>query len=67
MAVEGLSNQRHVVLPADGCAEVDADAADDGAYCAEGGWGALSPYQAFGAGLSGALVLERKRGSKRGN
>lgn len=50
MAVEGLSNQRHVVLPADGCAEVDADAADDGAYCAEGGWGALSPYQAFGAG-----------------
>jgi hypothetical protein len=45
-----LADKRHVVLPADGGADVDADAADGGADRAEGGGGALGPDEAFSSG-----------------
>jgi hypothetical protein len=38
-----LSDQGHVVLPADGCCEVDPHATDGSAYRAEGGGRALCP------------------------
>lgn len=55
MRVQGLAEEGHVVLPADGGGEVDAHAADGGGHGAEGAGGALGPAETLGAGL-GMLV-----------
>ena len=47
LGVEGLAQQRHVVLPADGGGEVDAHAAHDGGDGAERAGAALRPDEAL--------------------
>ncbi len=51
LRVEGLSHQRHVVLPADSCRKVDAYAADGGADCPESGGRTLGPDKSLRSGL----------------
>jgi hypothetical protein len=51
LGIEGLAQQRHVVLPADGGGEVDADTADGGADGAESCRRALGPDEPLGASL----------------
>lgn len=51
LGVEGLAYKRHVVLPADGCGEVDAHPADAGTYCTQSGRRTLCPDKSLCSGL----------------
>lgn len=51
LGIESLAYERHVVFPADGGCEVDADTADGGADGTECAGAGLSPDKALGAGL----------------